>query len=379
MSEKKTASLLRRAARRVVIVTGTVVVIGLAGAAVMFGSDALHMRAAAVALPDAAEPTPVSVQPLMIEGGYQRIRRFVGQVEPATQINMSFELAGRMVERTVDEGDLVERGQIIARLDVDLLNAEREQLAASKAALAAQLEFAESQLQRSSKLREQGFSSVAREDEARARRDELQNRIIETDAALSAVGIRLEKSVLRAPFTGQVGQMMADPGTTLQAGEPLLSLIEKSAPQVRVGLPLTLDKDALTRAEVQIGAEVFPARLLQLRPDIDAQTRTRTALFALETEHVPAFGQTVSLVLPIDQEIRGAWVPMDALKEGENGIWTVLVVEDNVSRIAAVEVLHSEAARAFVRGSFTDGALLINQGAHRIVPGQTVRVLTTGG
>ncbi|MFK7868139.1 MAG: efflux RND transporter periplasmic adaptor subunit [Roseobacter sp.] len=379
MSGTHRPSLAKRTIKRTVTMFMTVLIILGAGAAVFFGSSALQSRAAETALPDAAAPTPVSVRPLAFEDGYMRQRAFVGQVEPAAQIDMSFELSGRLVERTVDEGDHVENGQVVARLDVELLNAELEQLKAARAALSVQLDFAERQFSRSAALRQQGFSSVAREDEARASRDELQNRIIEIDAALNAVQIRLRKSVLRAPFSGQVGLMSADPGTTLAAGQPVLSLIEDTAPQVRVGLPLDFDPAQIAQAQIQIGGNSYPAALLHLRPDIDAETRTRTAIFTIDATEPLTFGRTASVVVKMFVEGQGVWMPLDALKEGDGGLWTILVVEDNRVRTAAVEVLHLDQERAYLRGSFEQGAQLVDAGAHRVVAGQSVRVLGAGG
>lgn len=378
MSGTKRQSLSRRLMRHVTRISLTLVIAAGAIGAVIVGSGFLQSRAAAVAMPDAAEPVGVSVEAVTFLSGYTRTRQFIGQVEPANQIALAFELGGRMVERPVQEGETVEAGQVIARLDIELLQAERDRLVASRDALSAQFGFADRQLERSAALRKQGFSSVAREDEARAARDELQNRIIETEAALAAVDIRLEKSVLRAPRAGQVGELFADPGSTLDAGQPVLSLIEKTAPRLRVGVPVDLDPAMLEAVEVQIGDSVHAARLLHLRPDIDPATRTRTAIFALTAEQAPVFGRTARLLLDADIAARGAWVPIDALREGDGGVWTVLIADDGTVRSAAVEVLHAQADRAFVTGSFEEGALLIERGAHRLVPGQRVRTLDEG-
>src|ERR1039458_10820446 len=48
-----------------------------------------------------------------------------GNIE-LTEVNIAFKTAGRLIERTVDEGDAVKQGQIIARLDRDQLTAQRE-------------------------------------------------------------------------------------------------------------------------------------------------------------------------------------------------------------------------------------------------------------
>ncbi len=64
-----------------------------------------------------------------------------GNIE-LTEVNIAFKTSGRLIERTVDEGDNVKKGQVLARLDRDQLTAQRDSQAAS-------LESAESQLQQS--------------------------------------------------------------------------------------------------------------------------------------------------------------------------------------------------------------------------------------
>ncbi|MEL6690605.1 MAG: efflux RND transporter periplasmic adaptor subunit, partial [Pseudomonadota bacterium] len=307
-------------------------------------------------------------------------RQFVGQIEAATQATLAFELGGTLVQLAVTEGEEVQEGQVIARLDTDLLLAEDDRLTASRAALSAQLEFAESRLKRAERLREEGFASDEAVEQAVATRDELQNGIREIDAALRSVTINLKKSVLRAPFDGRVGAQMADQGEIVSAGTPLVGLIAETGPEVRIGLPLSLDIDALGLVEIVVDGTPYAARLVQMRPDIDPVTRTRTAIFALDTDRSLAFGQTATLRVDTTIAAPGAWVPLDALQEGAGGLWTILVAgDDAVVRSAVVEVLHAAETQAFVRGTFPQGTRMIATGAHRVVPGQQVRILDAQG
>jgi HlyD family secretion protein len=68
-----------------------------------------------------------------------------GNIE-LTEVNIGFKTAGRLIERTVDEGDLVKKGQLIARLDRDQLVAQRDSLAAALASAEDQLAQAETSL-----------------------------------------------------------------------------------------------------------------------------------------------------------------------------------------------------------------------------------------
>ncbi len=370
-------SLLRRALRRTGILLLTTATIGGAGYAVLLGSQTISARASAVEIAEVAKPLPVTVRPLEREDGYTVTRRFTGQVEAAQTTDLSFEFGGRMAEITVDEGDVVEAGDVIARLDTALLETERQRLEAARDALVAQREFARLSTERRAELSERGFTSTEAFDEARFSEAELTARIAETDAGIAEVDVRLEKSVLEAPFSGRVGARGVDLGTTVSAGAAIVSLLEEAAPRVRIGLPVWLEPE--DTALIEIAGRAFEAELHSVRPDIDRVTRTRTALFDLAPGATAAFGETATLVVMREVGESGTWVPVRALREGAQGLWTVLVVDDEDRvRSAAVELIHTEAERAYVRGTFEDGTRLISAGPHRVTPGQLVQPIAGG-
>jgi HlyD family secretion protein len=69
-----------------------------------------------------------------------------GNIE-LTEVNIAFKTAGRLIERTVDEGDSVKKGQVVARLDRDQLVAQRDHQAAELASAQAQLAQAQTSLE----------------------------------------------------------------------------------------------------------------------------------------------------------------------------------------------------------------------------------------
>ncbi len=357
----------------------TLGVAALAAGAVVIGVGFLNNRAAAVPEPEAAPAVPVEVTEAVFQDSYGQQRRFIGQIEAAAHVSLSFELSGRLDALLVQEGDFIRAGQELARLDTDLLHAEATRLEAARAASAAQLVFAESRLERATQLQRQGFTSQDTLDQAIALRDELVNRIAETDAALQSVSINLQKSVIYAPVSGQVAAQDVDIAETVQAGQQVLSVLQTSRPEVRVGLPLSVKADDFSQVDIIVDGDPMPATLKSLRPDLDPVTRTRTALFEIDTKSNVLFGQTATLILETDIKARGAWVPLDALQSGNGKVWTLMIVVDDMLRRAAVEVLHIDGARAFVRGTLEPGDQIVVSGAHRVVAGQTVRVLSPEG
>lgn len=364
---------VRRAAR---ITVRTGVTLGFAAAAafaVHLGSQELTRRAEARPAPDPAPTMPVATTPVTLAPGYEITRSFVGQIEPQRTAAVSFELSGRLEEILVDEGDTVTAGQHLASLDTRLLEAEGARLEASQAALRAQLRFAEQTVERQSRLSNQGFASQAALDEALSRSDELRSRISEVAAALTTNEIRTEKSRIHAPFAGRITVRQVDGGETVSPGQKLVEIVEDSAPYLRVGVPLDITPEDLQQAEIDITGNRHDAKLITLRPDIDPVTRTRTALFEVDTEGRPAFGQTARLLLSDMVETPGLWVPVTTLKEGLRGQWTLLAVDtQDTVRALSVQILHAHGDQVFVRGAFPEAAQLITAGPQRVTVGQVV-------
>ncbi len=137
----------------------------------------------------------------MFRGGKAPDNRLVlsGNIE-LTEINIAFKTAGRLVERTVDEGDAVKKGQVIARLDRDQLMAQREREAAGLVSSESQLAQAQTavELQRANlaadiETREADLSSME------ARFAELKNGArpqekLDAKAAVDAAASELERS-----------------------------------------------------------------------------------------------------------------------------------------------------------------------------------------
>lgn len=359
----------------------TAAVVATSVGLVAAGRSALVGRESHTAPPPAAAPQAVKVARFLIEDGYSVDRVFTGQIEPAQRTAAAFEFGGTVASVFVDEGDAVEAGALLARLDTRLLDAERERLLAARAAAQAQAELAARTTERQTALQARGVASSQALDAASLGAAALTARIAEIDASLRAVAIRLEKATLTAPFAGEVVARHLDLGASAEPGRAVLTLVERAAPLFRVGLPpdavaaIPIDGVVAIRAE---GRELA-GRLRAVLPELDAATRTQTVLFEMAGDPLPAWRSVGMLILADRVSARGAWAPLSALEAGPRGLWRLLTVVERdgalVAGAEAVEILHATAERAFVRGTVAAGALIIADGVHRIVPGQPVQAM----
>lgn len=360
---------------------GTAAIALMAGGLVFGGVTVLTERADAVLGPPPAPLTLVSAATITPQSSLTVTRQFQGQVEPVQSVNLAFQQAGEIDSLYVDEGDWVEAGQIIAKLDTQILDAERTRLEASRRAVEAQLELAELTTERQSALRDRGFASEQTLDTARFTQADLEARIAEIDASLTRVQVQLDQTEITAPFDGQIAARLADEGTIASVGQPIVDLLQASRPQFRVGIDPALASDLATLKQVivTINDIDYDAHFEGFRPDLDAQTRTRTALFELDTEDA-VYREAGTLTLLPEVARSGYLVPLSALQDGVRGLWTVLTLSPSEAPdiftvgLEAVEILHVEGDQAFVQGTFSDTLTIIDDGTHRVVPGTQVRL-----
>lgn len=368
---------IRKALRRTVTLVVTLLVFVGAGAGV------IAARSFISAEPDGprmqgAPRTTVAVMTVTPETGYDVTRRFTGQIEAAAQTDLGFELGGRVTEVLVEEGDVVSEGAVLARLDTSALIPERAALEAELAAVAADAELARLTLARNDALTERGFRSVAAQDEARLALARAEASMAALRARIAGVDVRLEKSVLTAPFRARIGARLADPGQTMGAGQAAMVLFDAAPAQARVGLPPQLADDLSVGQNVMVnmGGVVLSATIRQIRPDLDPNTRSRSVVLALEPGVDPVLGDTVALFLTQRVEDPGFWAPLSSLREGVRGSWSVMAVEvtPEGDRMlpAAVEVIHTDGARVFLRGMLPPGARIVAEAPDRVAPGQFV-------
>jgi RND family efflux transporter MFP subunit len=354
--------------------------IGVASAVmlVLVITGALHMRAANTAdLPDKV-PLPVATTVYRLQDSFQRDVSYLGVVAAGRRANLAFEVPGRIASLLVRQGSPVAAGDVLATLDDARLQSARRAAMADLTQAEADLELARLKAKRQADLVQSG--SVSREafDETRLQAQALQARVESITARLEGIDIDLEDSQLVAPYEGVIADRYLNEGTVANAGQPVVRLVETGRREAHIGVV------AERAARLQQGStynlslrgQVVPATLLSVRPDIDPVTRVATAVFALPDGTEALDGESVYLLWKETVDLRGGWLPLTALLEGERGVWTLMRLEPRGQVLVAlregVEVLEVRGEQAYVIGTVSDGDRVVSMGAHRVVPGTPV-------
>ncbi len=321
----------------------------------------------------------VTVQEARLQDSFSVEREFAGQVESSQNPTIAFELPGTLSELLVNEGDVVSTGQVLARLDSQLLDAERLELTARQNEIETELSLARRNLARIVKLEEEQLASERERDELSSRVKLLEASLQRNQANLDGNRIRLEKSQLRAPFDAVIQLRLADAGTVVTPGTPVFNLVETSRREVRAGLPAHLAKDLKVGEQLPIRAGDMQTRgeLIAIGAVVDPATRSQVVRFAVNADWSPGELAYVTVAEPLRQT--GAWLPDTAVTEGLRGSWVIYVAVPSGDLQAVLEkrsvtVHHASNGKIFVAGALSENDLVVSNGLHRVAPGQRVRI-----
>lgn len=307
------------------------------------------------------------------------IRSFTGTIRARREADLGFRAGGRIVAREVDLGARVQAGQVLARLDPTDLALALRSAEADLAAAEAQAAQARADGSRSTRLLAGGWIPAATDDARQAAARTTRERVVAARAAVQLARNRRDYAELRAPASGVVTAILADPGTVVAEGTPVLRLAEAGTLEVEVALPeAALAAAGEAPARVTLWArpqETLAARLRELAPTADPKLRTFTARYAIaEPPDWLAYGMTATVRLAQEAGPPLAVVPAAALADRGAGpiVWVVDVANGRLDpRPVTLRRLGSD--RALV-GGLRDGELVVGLGVQKLDPDARVRV-----
>lgn len=308
-------------------------------------------------------------------------RAFTGVVVARIQSDLGFRVQGKILERLVDTGQTVKRGQPLMRLDpIDLSLQAQAQQQAVAAARARARQTADDEA-RYRGLVASGAVSASAYDRIRAAADtaraELSAAQAQSDVARNATGY----AVLLADADGVVMDTLAEPGQVVSAGQPVVRLARAGQREATVQLPETLRPAVGSEAQATLygtAKQPVSAKLRFLSDAADPVTRTFEARYVLDGALAGApLGATVTLHITEDNTTRQVLqVPLAALYDPGKGpgVWGISGKPAKVSW-RPVQVLGLGDDAASVTGSLRPGEQVVALGAHLLHDGEAVRII----
>ncbi|SAK53722.1 RND family efflux transporter MFP subunit [Caballeronia fortuita] len=332
-----------------------------------------------------APPDPRTEVPLVRTAIVQRAipasRSFTGTIAARVESDLGFRVSGKVLERLVDAGQTVKRGQPLMRLDpIDLKLAAQARHEAVTAARARAEQTAQDE-QRYRDLRGTGAISASAYDQAKAAADAARAQLNAAEADANVARNATGYAALVADGDGVVMETLAEPGQVVSAGQTVVRLAHAGSREAVIQLPETLRPRIGSVAQATLfgyGGVSVPATLRQLSDTADLRTRTFEARYVLQGELASApLGATVTVqIADTGSAVHAGWqVPIGALLDAGNGpgVWVINGEPAKVSwRPVTVEHLDDDSAR--ISAGLKQGERVVALGAQLLRDGQPVRV-----
>lgn len=330
--------------------------------------------------PPAPEIRPVRVIKIDQRSGADTVT-LTGTVQAQTEINQSFRIEGRLSERSVNVGDNVRPGQVIARLDPHNeeigLQAARSQLAASRAQqVEAQQNFA-----RMRDLVAENAVSRASFEQSEALLQTSKSSVESAQSQVTLAENRLSYTRLVSDVAGVVTVVGAEPGEVIGAGRMIVEVAKQGGRDAVFDFPAAVKDSMPSNPNIAVALTMEPkvaatGRVREVSPRADPVTGTfRVRVRLIDPPPGMRLGSTVTARMQRGA-IEGYSVPASALvrTERQPAVWLVDPKTSTVG-MRTVEVKEFDPGRVLVASGLNPGDIVVTAGVQALQPGQKVRPL----
>ncbi len=315
-------------------------------------------------------------------------RSFPGRAMAYQEINLSFRIGGPLIQFPVQVGDVVKKGQVLARIDprdfdIGLRQAEG-QLAETRAAVSR----AESDYERLQRIfkEDPGATSESAIDRAREQRDRTRANIKSLEAAVDSARDQVNDTYLRAPFGGTIVATYVENFEQVKPQQQVLRLVDISRIKMVVNIPENLISLARRIRGVTVVFDSFPdvklsAQVLEVSAEASQLTRTFPVTLVMNqpknAKILPGMAGRAEA-----QSIEGLdgsqiVIPMGAaFSPGEGGKTYVWVINDQTKTVTRREVTLGAITNVgtVVTAGLQRGEWIATAGVNSLRDGQTVRI-----
>jgi membrane fusion protein (multidrug efflux system) len=277
--------------------------------------------------------------------------------------------SGVMVQLLAEEGDQVQAGQVLARMDGDKVRLE----AARQLATVNKLE---NNYRRSQELAEKKLVSAEASDQ-------IKYDLESARAAYALAKLELSYTNITAPISGVVAQRMVKPGNLITLNAPVFRIVNNShlegvlnAPEremsrLKVGLPLRMVVDA-------VPGKVFEGKVDRVAPVMDSSSGTFRVVCAFDNAPELRPGMFGRIEVVYDQRTDALTVPRVALLEDE-GEPAVYVITGKKAKRTVVQLGYTNGEIAEIRAGLKEGDQVVTAGKVAIRDGTEVQVIDAAG
>lgn len=236
-----------------------------------------------------------------------------GSVIPFEQVTLYSEVSGRVEKIHFKEGEIIQKGAPIIKIDTDILVSNKDRIATA-------LSFAEKDLARKKKLYESEAGTFQEYEQAEAE-------VARLNAELNEINVQIKKSTLYAPFSGRIGLRDISEGAFIGTNDPIAVLAQVEKVKISFSIPQRYANRVKTGQQINVkttGLEDYSkAKVYAFDPVVAEGTRMLNIRATLSDSATIFPGSFVQVVYNLGEVPNSIMIPTAAITPVLNGqqVW----------------------------------------------------------
>ncbi len=317
-------------------------------------------------------------------------RWFPGRAKAVQELAFSFRVAGPLITRTVNVGDEVKKGDILARIDPREFEVEVRNVQGQLERAKAQLRRAQSDYKRVMNIMKEdpGATSETAVDERREAVDRARAEVKSLEAAVDAAEDALSYTYLKAPYDGTIVATYVENYEDVTAKQPIVRLLDTRQIEMVVNIPENAISLAPYVHDLRVRFDAFPdreipAKIKEIGTEASEATRTYPVTLVMDQPEdikiLPGMAgkATGQAELPENKDAQAIEVPVTAIFSPEETdksyVW---IIDEKPQTVKRREVTPGQLTNTGIRlkAGVKPGEWVVTAGVHSLREGQQVRI-----
>ncbi len=307
---------------------------------------------------------------------------YTGDVQARFESALGFRIPGKVVERSVDVGAQVKKGQKLARLDAADMRLSAEAAGSQLQAARSDFNQAKADLERFRELHNKSFISAAEFERRQTAFDVARARYGQAQAQLGVSRNQAGYTTLEADNDGVITAISAEVGQVVAAGQQVMRLARSGDKEVEIPVPESRLQELRDANSVRVKLWADPkveyaGAIREVSPSADRVTRTYAVKVSiLEADAKIQLGMTANVFLKTEAPNKTVILPSTAVFQ-QGATSSVWVLDEQSQQIHAKPVQVSEYRQdaVVILSGLKDGERVVRAGVHKLFEGEKVRVI----
>jgi RND family efflux transporter MFP subunit len=301
---------------------------------------------------------------------------FVGTVYYQEKSEVAAEVNGKVEEVNFEEGQRVKKGDVLVKLNSELLEKTLKATIASYEQVLSDLEQAKKDLVRAESLYKEQLISDQRYDLNRLNVKRFENKAASLKADVDRFEIELQKKAIKAPYDGVVVKKNVDRGEWLSPDSTAMTIAKDDfmMPVVNVPERIIIFIKVNQYVAVRVGENVIKGKVVAIVPKGDTSTRTFPVKIGIINTMSLIEGMEARVTLPIGKKEKSLTVQRDAVITVFGNTVVYAVVESKAMMIPVKVVGYKGMIAGIHAEGLKEGMKVVVKGNERLRPGQMVKI-----